>query len=293
REVYKALGKLEFLAVSDHFLTPTAELGQIFLPAGTWLEENHVADNWKFHGIVTARQKAVEIGEAWQNHKIYIELGKRLGQKWWNTQEEALDWLLEPSGLTWEQFKEKGSLQGEMKYYKYKDKGFSTPTRKVELWSTIIEKWGHDPLPGYTEVPESPYSQPELAKKYPYILNSGLRIPTFFASANRQQSWLREIRPYPLVQMHPDTAKKHDISEGDWVWLESPRGRVKQKAKFDEGIDPRVVVAEYGWWYPEIKDAGHGWDISNINILTDNSHESMDPIMGATNLRVLLCNISR
>jgi hypothetical protein len=41
-----------------------------------------------------------------------------------------------------------------------------------------------------------------------------------------------------------------------------------------------------------MKGPGHGWDISNINILTDNSHDSMDPVMGATNLRVLLCNIS-
>ncbi|MGQ9859950.1 MAG: hypothetical protein ACUVS3_14890, partial [Thermodesulfobacteriota bacterium] len=59
------------------------------------------------------------------------------------------------------------------------------------------------------------------------------------------------------------------------------------------GIHPRVVVAEHGWWYPEIKDQVHGWDISNINVLTDDSYDSMDPVMGATNLRVLLCNISR
>ncbi len=54
-----------------------------------------------------------------------------------------------------------------------------------------------------------------------------------------------------------------------------------------------MIVAEHGWWYPEIKSPDHGWDISNINMLTDNSHESMDPVMGATSLRVLLCNISR
>ena len=41
-----------------------------------------------------------------------------------------------------------------------------------------------------------------------------------------------------------------------------------------------------------MKGPGHGWDVSNINILTDNSHESMDPVMGATNLRALLGNIS-
>jgi anaerobic selenocysteine-containing dehydrogenase len=293
REVYDALKKLDFLAVSDFFLTPTAELADVFLPAGTWLEQDHVADNWKFHGYVLARQKVVEIGESWQDHKIFMELGKRMGQQWWDTVEDALDWLLEPTGLNWEQFKEKGYLKGERKFYKYKEKGFSTPTKKVEIYSTILEKWGADPLPKYTEIPESPVSQPKLAEKYPYILNAGYRTPTYFHSANRQLPWLREIRPDPIVELHPETAQKHDIREGNWIWIESPRGRAKLRAKLNTGISPMVIVAEHGWWYPEVKTPDRGWDISNINMLTDNSHESMDPLMGATNLRVLLCNINR
>ncbi len=292
REAYEALKKIDFLAVIDFFLTPTAELADIFLPAGTWLEQNHVADNWKRHGYALARQKAVEIGECWQDHKIFQELGKKMGQEWWDTVEDALDYLLEPTGLTWEQFKEKGYLKGEQVYYKYKEKGFSTPTGKVELYSTVLEKWGHDPLPKYTEIPESPVSRPDLLEDYPYILNAGLRTPTFFHSANRNIPWLREIRPDPIVEIHPDTAAKHGIEEGDWVYITSPRGRAKERAKLNDGIDPQVIVAEHGWWFPEVKDPGHGWDTANINILTDNSHESMDPVMGATNLRVLLCNIS-
>lgn len=293
KQIYEALKKVDFLAVVDFFLTPTAELAHIFLPAATWLEQDNVADNWKRHGYVLARQKVVEIGECWQDHKIFMELGKRLGQEWWDTLEDAFNYVLEPSGLTWEQFKEKGYLKGKMEYYKYRKKGFSTPTRKVELYSTILESWGRDPLPKYTEIPESPVSRLDLAEKYPYILNAGLRIPTFFHSENRQIPWLREIRPDPIVEIHPETARKLGIKEMDWVWIESPRGRVRQRAKLNDGIHPRVVVAEHGWWFPEIKDEGHGWDIANINILTDNSHESMDPVMGATNLRVLLCNISR
>jgi anaerobic selenocysteine-containing dehydrogenase len=292
KEVYEALGKLEFLTVIDFFLTPTAELADIFLPAGTWLEQNHVADNWKRHGFVVARQKCVEIGECWQDHKIFQELGKKMGQEWWDTVEDSLDYLLEPSGLTWEEFKKIGYLKGEMVYHKYKERGFSTPTGKVELYSTVLGKWGYDPLPKYTEIPESPVSKPELLERFPYILNAGLRTPTFFHSANRMIPWLREIRPDPIVEIHPETAGKHGIEEGDWVTIESPRGRVKERAKFNDGIDPRVVVAEHGWWYPEIKDPGHGWDISNINILMDNSHASMDPAIGATNLRVCLCNIA-
>jgi anaerobic selenocysteine-containing dehydrogenase len=293
REAYEALKALDFLAVIDFFLTPTAELADVFLPAGTWLEQNHVADNWKRHGFVLARQKCVEIGEAWQDHKILMELGKRMGQPWWNTVEDALDYLLEPAGLTWEEFKEKGYVQGEMVYHKYRERGFSTPTRKVELWSTTLEKWGFDPLPKYVELPESPVSTPELLERYPLILNAGLRTPTFFHTANRQQPWLREIRPDPIVEIHPETAAKYGIRDGDWVYIESPRGRVKERAKLYDGINPGVVVAEHGWWFPEIKDPGHGWDISNINILMDNAHKTMDPAMGATNIRNCLCNISR
>lgn len=292
KEAYEALNKLDFLVVIDFFMTPTADLADIFLPSATWLEQNHIADNWKRHGYVLARQKCVEIGEAWQDHKIFMELGKRMGQQWWDTVEDALDYLLEPAGLTWEQFKEKRFLKGEMVYQKYKERGFSTPTKKVEVYSTLMEKWGYDPLPKYVEVPESPISKPEVATKYPYILDAGLRTPTFFHSANRQVPWLREIREDPTVEIHPETAKKHGIADGQWVYIESPRGRIKQRAKLTDGIDPRVVVAEHGWWYPEMKEEGHGWDISNINLLTDNAYETLDPAMGSTNLRVCLCNIS-
>jgi anaerobic selenocysteine-containing dehydrogenase len=291
KEAYEALKKLEFLVVIDFFLTPTAEVADIFLPSGTWLEQNHVADNWKRHGFVLARQKCVEIGECWQDHKILLELGKRMGQPWWDTVEDALDYLLEPSGLTWEQFKEKGYLQGEMVYYKYKQRGFSTPTKKLELYSTVLEDWGYDPLPKYTEIPESPVSRPDLLKDYPYILNAGLRTPTFFHSANRNIPWLREIRPHPIAEIHPETAKKHGVKDGQWVYIESPRGRIKQRAKLNDGIDPRVIAAEHGWWFPEIKDPGHGWDISNVNLLTDNAYATLDPAIGSTNLRVCLCNI--
>jgi anaerobic selenocysteine-containing dehydrogenase len=291
KEVYAALSKLEFLAVIDFFLTPTAELADIFLPAGTWLEQDHVADNWKRHGYVLARQKCVEIGEAWQDHKIFQELGKKMGQEWWDTVEDALDYLLEPAGLTWEEFKEVGYLKGEMVYHKYKERGFSTPTGKVELYSTVLEKWGYDPLPKYTEVYESPQSKPELLDEYPYILNAGFRTPTFFHSANRMIPWLREIRPDPTVELHPETAEKIGVTEGDWVYIESPRGRCKEKVKLNTGIHPQVVVAEHGWWFPEKEGPGHGWDESNINILTDNSHESMDPAIGSTNLRTCLCNV--
>jgi anaerobic selenocysteine-containing dehydrogenase len=293
KEVYRALEKVEFMAVSDFFLTPTAELADIVLPAATWLEMDYIGDFWKRHGYLLPRRKVIQVGECRSDHEMLNDLAHRVGQgeHWWDDFEQALDWILEPMGMTWQEFKKMDCIRGEIIHQKYKTKGFSTPTRKFELYSTLLEGWGYDPLPQFREPPESPYSKPELYMHYPYILITGRRLPGFFHTENRQLPWMRELHRDPVVEIHPETAAKEGLREGDWVIIESPRGKARQRAKLFAGIDPRVVSAEHGWWFPEKTDPGHGWDESNINVLTDNAYESCDPAMGATPVRTLLCKI--
>jgi len=200
--------------------------------------------------------------------------------------------VLKPSGVTFEELKEKGFVSiAPMTYKKYERMGFSTPSKKFELYSNVLEGLGYDPLPHHKEPPESPVSTPDLAEEYPLVLTTGGRIPGFFHSEFRQIPKLRRLNPDPLVEIHPDTAKELGIKEGDWVWIESPRGRVKQRAKLTKGIHPKVVHAQHGWWYPEDKKAEpslHGVWESNINVLTDwNGDEAMssDPLRG------LLCKV--
>jgi anaerobic selenocysteine-containing dehydrogenase len=294
REVYRALRKVEFMAVSDFFITPTADLADIVLPTATWLEMDYIGDFWKRHGYILPRRKVIQVGECRSDHEMLNDLAHRVGQgeHWWDNFEQALDWILAPMGITWKDFKKMDYLRGERVEQKYDLRGFSTPTRKFELYSTLLEKWGYDPLPQYREPPESPYSKPEWGGQYPYILITGRRLPGFFHSENRQLPWARELHRDPVVEIHPDTASKEGIREGDWVIIESPRGKVRQRAKLFKGMDPRVVSAEHAWWFPERKDPGHGWDESNINILTDNAYENCDPAMGATHIRTLLCRVS-
>jgi anaerobic selenocysteine-containing dehydrogenase len=293
REVYRALEKVEFMAVSDFFLTPTAELADIVLPAATWLEMDYIGDFWKRHGYILPRRKVIQVGECRSDHEMLNDLAHRVGQgeHWWDDFEKALDWILEPMGITWQEFKKMDYIRGDVRRMKYREKGFSTPTRKFELYSTLLETWGYDPLPQFREPPESPASRPDLYRDYPYILITGARSPGFFHTENRQVPWLRELHREPIVQIHPQAAEKEGIREGDWVIIESPRGRVRQRARLFSGMDPRIVAAEHGWWFPEKKDPGHGWDESNINILTDNAYASCDPAMGATPVRTLLCRI--
>jgi anaerobic selenocysteine-containing dehydrogenase len=117
-----------------------------------------------------------------------------------------------------------------------------------------------------------------------------MRIFNFFGSEHRQSSLLRKTHPDPLVEMHPETAAERDIADGDWVRIQSPRGEVRMRARVWDGIDRRVVAAEFGWWFPEKGPPDFGWSESNINILTDDG-PPLDPGMGATNLKALMCQI--
>jgi anaerobic selenocysteine-containing dehydrogenase len=151
---------------------------------------------------------------------------------------------------------------------------------------------GLSSMPVYNEPPESPVSSPELAKDYPLILTTGIRSPVFFHTQYRQITRLREIHPNPIVRIHPDTAQTYGISDADWVYIETPRGRCRQRAKLTLGIDAKVIMAEHDWWFPEkpVKPTLHGAFESNINVVTDH-HPPYDPGFGSTSSRSLLCKI--
>ena len=125
-EVYRALKAVEFMAVADFFLTPTAELADIVLPAATWLEMDYIADFWKRHGYIFPRRKAVQIGECRSDHEMLNDLGHRVGQGdyWWDTFEGGLDYILEPMGIKWRDFKKMEYLRGEVVYQNIKKKAF-------------------------------------------------------------------------------------------------------------------------------------------------------------------------
>jgi anaerobic selenocysteine-containing dehydrogenase len=292
-EVYKAMEKVDFSVVSDFFITPTAALADIVLPAATWLEMDYIADFWKRHGYILPRRKVIQVGECRSDHEVLNDLAHRvgIGGFWWPDFEQGLDHILEPMGITWKQFKEMDYIRGEVKYRKYRTEGFSTPTRKLEIYSTVLEKMGYDPVPQYHEAPGSPYSAPELFRDYPYILVSGRRIPGFFCSEGRQIPCLRELQEDPVVEIHPEVAEKEGIREGDWVFIESPKGKIRQRAKLFAGMDPRIIFAQHGWWFPESEDPTRGWQESNVNMLTENAYENCDPAMGGTAVRTLLCKI--
>ncbi len=294
--VYESLMNVDFIVNTDLFMTPTAELADIVLPAASWPEINEVAALPTIAGnVVLANQQAVRTHECRSDEEIFSGLARRLKL---NLGTEAPEEIYEQqlaaggTGISFEELKKIGFHQMPMKYRKYQAGGFKTPTGKLELYSTRMEEMGYDALPFHAEPPESPVSNPEMAEEYPLVLTTGARIPFFFNSEHRQLASCRKGARGPRVEIHPQTAALHGIAEGDWMWIENSRGKIRQIAKLTEGIDPRVIHTEFGWWFPEDPAPEYGVWKSNTNVLTS-VRPPFDPSMGTYQLRALLCRVSK
>ena len=167
--------------------------------------------------------------------------------------------------------------------------GFGTPTKKMELWNTTIETFmpdsPRDVLPEYIEPPMSPKADPERCAEYPFIATSGRRIPVYFHSEHRQLPWCREQWPAPRVEINPEDAAELGIEQGDWVWIETPEGKIRQTADLYYGIKTGVVNLEHQWWFPELDQADKGFNLSCCNCLVRTGVGYQDRISGASYLR--------
>ena len=221
------------------------------------------------------------MGECKSDQRIIYETGSRFtdeAHKQWDDEQGFYDYLLRKTGLTYESLRERTWLYPEFDYYKYKSgklrrdgkPGFATSTGRYNFYCPEMIHFGLSPLAEYEEPPESPVSQPELAKKYPLVLTTGARIWGFFHSEHRQSPSMRKIHPYPTVMIHPETAAKYGIADGDWVELENQYGSCKQKAELSIRIRKDTVSADHAWWFPE-RDPNDGTLFgvmeSNINKL--------------------------
>jgi anaerobic selenocysteine-containing dehydrogenase len=297
--VVEALKKLDFLVVHDLFMTGAAELADIVLPASSYFESTLLI-TYPYNAapplntqLIGLRNKVVEpLGESHSDFEVLFELARKMGFSQyfpWKTAEEAFDEQLKPAGITVKALKEhpegivKAFTPQEL-YQKYEKQGFNTPTKKVELYSTILEKSGYDPLPTFEEPGESPISRPDLAKEYPLICNDSIKPGLFVHNQYRTLPWLKRIMPEAWVEIHPQKAKELGVKDGEMVVVESPRGSIKVKAQFAEDIDPSTVFIPHGWGQPY----AHG---QADNYITPDSPRC--PVSGSTSNRAFLCRVRR
>ena len=282
----------------DHWMTPAGALADYVLPATDPLERPLLSNMWGFNNSFSAAKRVITpLYERRDDYQLWRELGNRLGQEgyWPDTLEQWFDRILEPSEITHAELAERASpwLIGEPSYKRYEKTGFATASGKVELASALMASLGYPAIPDYEEPAWSPVSRPDLFRDYPLVMSTGNSLKWYYRSQQRQLAKMRKQHPDALLTLHPDTAAELGITEGSMVWVETPMGKVRQVAKFDAGLHPRVVHADSHMWFPEREaegDAHYGvWD-SNINAILPDGVDFSD-YAGDCYMRGLICRV--
>lgn len=296
----KTLSNLDFLVCVDRQLTADAAYADIVLPATTMFE---IQSYMVYGPIFRLREKIIEpVGESRNDYLIMAELAKHLGYGhiFPQTEDDLVKFALDGSGYSLEDIRKAGGwikkTSPMMEYKKWekgslrqdRELGFETPSGKFEIWSTLLEDYGYEPLPKYTEVREGPIANPKLAQSYPLVFNSGARPQTDFRSQHHGIDGLVKDHPEPVIEINPKDAASRKIKTGDLVEVRTLRGSVPFRARVTPDIVAGSIECNQGGGGPVGPLAWQKW---NVNELTD--MDNFDEISGFPVYKALLCQIKK
>jgi len=299
QKVMAALKSLDFLSVASHMMTPTSELADIVLPKTTGLEEEEVSLEPSARIICYTNPVITPQNAARSDFDFTTDLARRLETRGvetrkffpWETKQEFNEYLL-GNEIDWAELKQNGWAPFDYKLGNFDEVGFKTPSGKIELWSETLDDLGIDPLPNYL-APRAETADAVTRETYPLVLITGAREKTYHHSRYRDQAWARKVSPFPLLQVHPDTAAASALSEGDWVAVETPGtdGHCKLKVSITEETGPGTVRTGMGWWLPEAPGPDRGALDINVNVAL--SYDGpWDPVTGSADTRGLPCRVT-
>lgn len=285
--VMRALKKLDFLVAIDMFMTKTAEMADVVLPACSCFEKTQLNRAFIRNSPVRLQNRVIEpLADSRPDWWIVFELARRLGLKKefpWQTAEAAIDYQLEPAGITVDMLrKNPEGIQAEAAVFeKHKRNGFKTRSGKVAFFSDLLESNGFVPVPyadGWSEAPVGFSDQKDL---YPVLGISGARANRFTHSQFRRIPVLSMNEQGCVIDIHPSDAGAYHISTGDRIRVETPRGWIMMDARISEVVHPGAIRIAWGW--------GELNPDYNLNRLTDD--ERRNPIIGTPAGRSFMCRI--
>jgi anaerobic selenocysteine-containing dehydrogenase len=303
-----ALEAVDFYVHVDSTLNPSATFADLVLPATTCWEHEALMPSFEMaeNTLNWAQLRpavAKPVGESRSDMEIIFDLAQRLGlaEQFFNGNiEAALLHQLAPAGISTEELREnpiglRANVSTRHRKYAQMDprtgeaKGFATPTRKLEIYSTAFAQAGYPPLP----ILDTPVGNPD--PDYPLTLTF-YRLVQFCDEQHRNIPRLRRSFPEPFAEIHPQTAKSEGIKDGEWILLETANGKIKLKAKFNDWLHPGVVTTVYGWWQACQLSNLSGYDPfsqngANANLLIANS--DIDPISASVAHRSQRCRIGK
>jgi anaerobic selenocysteine-containing dehydrogenase len=278
-----------FTVVHEQFMTDTAALADIVLPATTQLEQ---ADLHKAYGHRNLQYNAPAIaplGESKSNWDMMRLLAKAMGyhEPWLHeAPEDAIRGVLDATrarnpylaGVTFERLQADGTVPLHFTpetYVPFADGRFPTPSGKAELWCEAMRAYGLDPLPEFVlphefKVQSAKFKMEGVDSSEHfalYTLHSALVLISgashhFVSSSMANQPSLMAKEGTPFVEISSYDAAARGIVHGDAVIVENERGWVRLRAVVTDDVPPGVAVAPKGQW------SRHSPDGRNINWVT-------------------------
>lgn len=276
-----------FTVVHDLFMTDTAKLADIVLPATSQLEHFDIHHSYG-HFYVQVNDPAIKpVGEAKPNTEVFRLLAKamKLNKSELYTSDEDLarellqsgphpaDAFTTPgkkpagaesplAGITLERLRAEGPVRLNLPtdYLPFATGYFPTPSGKCEIYSSTLKEMGIDPLPIYTPPAEDPFDNP-LAQRFPLQMISPPQ-PSFLNSSFANVTSLRRDEGEPTVEIHISDAATRRIKNGEMVQVLNDRGTYQAKAVVGENVKQGTVVSQGIWWRE------HTIDGKNANVTT-------------------------
>ncbi len=242
----EGLAKLEHLVVQDIFLTETAYLADVVLPASAWPEKTGTVTNTD--RIVQLGRRALDMpGEARQDLWIIQEIGKRLGCPWSYTgpesgvaqvYEEMRNAMNSITGISWERLEEHSAVT-------YPCRTEDDPGQPVVFTESFPTKDGRARFVPADIIPAN--ERPDA--DYPYVLITGRQLEHWHTgSMTRRASVLDAIEPQAVASLHPLDLDALGAKAGDVVTVASRRGEIALTARADEGTPRNTVFIPFAYY---------------------------------------------
>ena len=269
--VTKALERLDFLVCQDLFLTETAQLADVVLPAASFAEKDGTFTNTE-RRVQLVRKAIDSPGEAKTDAWIVSEIARRMGAEGFDfsSPSEIMD---EIALLT--------PIYGGISYERLEDNGLQWPCPTVDhpgtpflyrdRFSTSSGKARFMPLE-YKVSAELPDDE------YPLLLTTDRSLFHFHTSTMTRKTGLEQLHPEELLAMHPDTAAEYEIVDGDLLHVASRRGEMNVRVEVTDACLPGVVSATFHFFE------------SPVNQLTN---AARDPIAKTPETKVCAVRVER
>jgi predicted molibdopterin-dependent oxidoreductase YjgC len=236
KRALRLLKGLRHIVVQDIYLTRTAELADVVLPASaSWSESEGTVTNSE-RRVQRSRQALEPPPGARDDLEILTELARRLGREWaYGSAETVWDEVraLSPmhGGMTYSRLEELGGIQWPCP----SDDHPGTPTLHTRLWS-----WPLDGPPAPFSAVEHEPPVDELSKRFPIRLTTGRRLDSFNTGVQSGR-FPSPLRQGETIDLHPLDAAGLGVVEGEIVRVVSRRGALEAPVRLDRGLRPGLA----------------------------------------------------